>query len=67
MKHYREVLQKEFKRYQQQVIEGAEPANNQATLDPAENELELLCESQTALQAEVDQPEDELTRYLAKG
>ncbi|KAA8646772.1 uncharacterized protein ATNIH1004_005447 [Aspergillus tanneri] len=29
--------------------------------------LELLCESQTALQAEVDQPEDEITRYLAKG
>ncbi|KAA8643801.1 uncharacterized protein ATNIH1004_010575 [Aspergillus tanneri] len=67
MKHYREVLQKEFKRYQQQVIQETEPVDNQAIFDPAENELELLCESQTALQAEVDQPEDEITRYLAKG
>ncbi|KAA8642282.1 uncharacterized protein ATNIH1004_011224 [Aspergillus tanneri] len=67
MKHYREVLQKEFKRYQQQVIQETEPVDNQAIFDPAENELELLCESQTALQAEVDQPEDKITRYLAKG
>ncbi|KAA8649409.1 uncharacterized protein ATNIH1004_005310 [Aspergillus tanneri] len=62
-----EWRQKEFKRYQQQVIQETEPVDNQAIFDPAENELELLCESQTALQAEVDQPEDEITRYLAKG
>ncbi|KAA8646753.1 uncharacterized protein ATNIH1004_005428 [Aspergillus tanneri] len=67
MKHYREVLQKEFKRYQQQVIQETEPVDNQAIFDPAENKLELLYESQTALQAEVDQPEDEITRYLVKG
>lgn len=67
MKHYQEILQKEFKRYQQQVIQETEPADNQATLDPAENELELLCESQTAVQTEMDEPEDELTHYLAKG
>ncbi|KAA8646714.1 uncharacterized protein ATNIH1004_005389 [Aspergillus tanneri] len=42
MKHYREVLQKEFKRYQQQVIQETEPVDNQAIFDPAENELELL-------------------------
>jgi hypothetical protein len=67
MKHYQEVLQNEFKRYQQQVIPEIQPPEVQAPMDTAENELELLCESQTALQAEVDQPEDEITRYLAKG
>jgi ribosomal protein S15P/S13E len=67
MKTYQEVLQKEFQRYQQRVTLETEPTNIQASLDPIENELELLCESQTALQAEVDQPEDEITRYLAKG
>lgn len=67
MQHYREVLQKEFKQYQQQIILEAKPANIQASLDPIENELELFCESQTALQAEVDQSEDDTTHYLAKG
>jgi hypothetical protein len=33
----------------------------------AGDELEEMCDSQTALQAEVNQPEDEITRYLAKG
>ena len=67
MKTYQEVLRKEFQRYQQRVTLETEPTNIQASLDPIENELELLCESQTALQAEVDQLEDEITRYLAKG
>jgi hypothetical protein len=69
MKTYREVLQKEFRRYQQQqqVTSEKEPANVQVSFDPVEDELDLLCESQTALQAEADQPEDEITRYLAKG
>ncbi|KAF9884083.1 hypothetical protein FE257_002313 [Aspergillus nanangensis] len=34
--------------------------------DAIENELELMMDSQTSLQAEVDPPEDEITRYLAK-
>lgn len=67
MQHYRKVLQKEYEQYQQQVILEAKPTDIQSSLDPIENKLELLCESQTALQAEVDQPEDETTRYLAKG
>lgn len=67
MKHYREILQKEFKSYQQQVNKETEPLDIPVSLDSAEDELEELCELQTALQAEVDQPEDEITRYLAKG
>jgi hypothetical protein len=67
MKHYREVLQEELKRYQQHIIPEMQAAEVQASMDTAENELELLCETQTALQAEVDQPEDEITRYLTKG
>lgn len=65
--HYREILQKEFKSYQQQVNKGAEPLDIPVSLDSAGDELEELCESQTVLQTEVDQPEDEITRYLAKG
>jgi hypothetical protein len=68
MKHYRDKLQKEFTRYQQEVIPVIEPADSQAFTNPSEDEeLAILCDSQTPLQAEVDQPEDEITRYLAKG
>jgi len=67
MKTYRDVLQKEFNRYQQQVVPQAAPVNIQTSQDPIENELELMMDSQTSLQAEVDQPEDEITRYLTKG
>jgi hypothetical protein len=68
MKHYRDMLQTEFTRYQQEVIPVTTPIDAQASTDPAEDEeLAMLCDSQTALQAEVDQPEDEITRYLAKG
>lgn len=66
-KHYREVLQKEFKRYQLQFSQQTVPTDSQENVDAAQNELELLCEPETALRAEVDQREDELTRYLAKG
>ena len=41
--------------------------NIQTSQDPIENELELMMDSQTSLQAEVDQPEDEITQYLTKG
>lgn len=41
-----------------------EVADVQVSLDPVEDELDLLCGSQTTLQAEADQPEDEITRYL---
>jgi len=62
------MLQTEFTRYQQEVIPVTTPIDAQASTDPAEDEeLAMLCDSQTALQAEVDQPEDEITRYLAKG
>lgn len=69
MKHYREILQKEFTRYQQQVIPATEPAKVQASTDPAEDEeLTVLCDSQTTLPVgEADLQEDEITRYLAKG
>lgn len=69
MKTYWEVLQKEFQQYQQQqqVTLEKEPANAQVSLDPVEDELDLLCGSQTTLQAKADQPEDEITHYLAKG
>jgi hypothetical protein len=68
MKYYRELLQKEFTRYQQEVIPATEPADVQLSTDPAEDEeLAMLCDSQIPLQAEVDQPEDEITRYLSKG
>jgi hypothetical protein len=67
MKIYRDALQKEFNQYQQRVVPQAVPANTQTSQDPIENKLELMMDSQTSLQAEVDQPEDEITRYLAKG
>lgn len=68
MKYYRELLQKEFTHYQQEVIPATEPADVQLSTDPAEDEeLAMLCDSQIPLQAEVDQPEDEITRYLSKG
>lgn len=67
MKHYQEILQNEFKTYQQQVNKVTESLDIPVSLASAEDELEELCESQTALQAEVYQPEDEITRYLAKG
>jgi len=67
MKTYWDVLQKEFNQYQQQVVPQAAPVNIQTSQDPIENELELMMDSQTSLQAEVDQPEDEITQYLTKG
>ena len=67
MNDYYETLQREFKRYQQRVDLGTEPTEVQAAIDLAGNELDLLCESQTTMQAEVNQPVDEITRYLAKG
>lgn len=67
MKTYQDVLQKEFNQYQQQVVPQAAPVNIQASQDPIKNELELMMDSQTSLQAKVDQPEDEITRYLTKG
>lgn len=67
MKHYREVLQKEFNGYEQHINKKAGPLDIPVPLDSAGDELEKLCELHTVLQAEVDQPEDEITRYLAKG
>jgi hypothetical protein len=69
MKQYHEVLQKEFTRYQQQALLATEPAEVQASTGDAEDEeLAMLCDSQTTLPAtEADLQEDEITRYLAKG
>lgn len=45
-----------------------EPAEAQTFTDSAEDEeLAMLCESQTTLPTEGDQQEDEITQYLAKG
>lgn len=68
MKHYRNLLPKEFQRYEQEVIPVNKSVSAPASTDPAEDEeLAILCDSQAPSQAEVDQPEDEITRYLAKG
>lgn len=48
----------EFIRYEQEVIPVNKSANTQAPADAAEDEeLPILCNSETPLQAEVDQPE----------
>ena len=68
MKTYRDALQKEFERYRQDVLKLAEPIDAQASKETAEEEeLALLCDSQTPLLPDVDQLDDEITRYLAKG
>jgi hypothetical protein len=67
MSIYRDILQREFDRYQQRIAPRNEPSQVQVSPESDEEELDLIMDSQTALQAEVDQPEDEITRYLSKG
>lgn len=67
MKHYQNILQARFKLYQQLHSKEAEPINTERIFQSAGDELEEMCDSQTALQAEVNQPDDEIARYLAKG
>ena len=67
MRRYRDILQARFKLYQQKYQREIGPLSIERTPHSADDELEELCESQTALQAEVDQPEDEISRYLANG
>ncbi|KAJ6110883.1 hypothetical protein N7486_003118 [Penicillium sp. IBT 16267x] len=64
---YRDKLQKEFDQYQQRITPQKEPPQVQVSQKPDEEELDLIMDSHAALQGEVDQPEDEITRYLAKG
>jgi hypothetical protein len=68
-KQYREVLEKEFARYQQQLTDITEPATVEASTGPTGdfNDLDMIGESQPALQSAVDQKDDEITRYLAMG
>lgn len=68
-KQYREVLEKEFTRYQQQLIDTTEPATVEVSLCPTNgfSEIDMINDSQPALQTEADQEDDEITRYLAKG
>jgi ribosomal protein S15P/S13E len=68
-KQYREVLEKEFTRYQQQLIDTTEPATVEVSSCPANGfgEIDMINDSQPALQTEADQEDDEITRYLAKG
>lgn len=69
VKKYRQSLERKFERYQQQVSETIEPATVQASTGPTsdDEELEMMIDSQTPLQTEVDQEDDEITRYLSKG
>lgn len=67
MKHYQNILQAKFRLYQQLNSRDDEPLNTQRVSQSAGDELEEMCDSQTALHAEANQPEDEVARYLAKG
>lgn len=68
-KQYRKVLEKEFTRYQQQLIDTTEPATVEVSSCPANgfSEIDMINDSQPALQTEVDLEDDEITRYLSKG
>lgn len=70
MEEYRQVLQTEFKRYQQEILALADPLDTQVPQETAEEEeLAMLCDSQAAIPIEPEQvgDDDEITRYLAKG
>lgn len=67
MPFYRDKLQKEFDQYQQRIAPRNEPSQVQVSQEPDEEELDLIMDSHAALQGEVNQSEDEITRYLAKG
>jgi hypothetical protein len=69
-KQYREVLEKEFKQYQRQVLEVTAQAAVQESADPtaADNDGdEPMAGLETPVESEVVHEDDELTRYLAKG
>lgn len=67
MNHYRGLLQSKFDRYQQRHNREEQPADVERASYSITDELDELCDSQTALQAEADRPENELIQYLAKG
>jgi hypothetical protein len=67
MKIYRDALQKKYNHYQQQVTPQILSTSIEASKDPLDNDLEIFMDSQPTAQTEVDQPEDEITRYLTKG
>jgi hypothetical protein len=66
---YRKVLEKEFERYQQQLSGPIEIPTVDIMLAPTSdfNDLDMIGESQATIQSIVDQEDDEITRYLAKG
>ncbi|KAJ9481691.1 hypothetical protein VN97_g11775 [Penicillium thymicola] len=67
MSIYRDKLRKEFDQYQKRIIPQKEPSQAQVSQEIDEEELDFMMDSHAALQGEVEQPEDEITRYLAKG
>jgi hypothetical protein len=66
-KHYRKVLEKEFKRYQQQVPETTALVPVQESTNLADDDDEPMAGLETPIQSEVVYEADEITRYLAKG
>jgi hypothetical protein len=66
-KIYQDALQKEFIKYQQRFVPQVSPGDIDAAQGATENPLDSWVDSQPTVMAEVEQPEDELTRYLAKG
>jgi hypothetical protein len=67
MKIYRDALQKEFTQYQQRFAPQVLLGDIEAAQGAMENPLDSWVDSQPTVQAEMEQPEDEITRYLAKG
>jgi ribosomal protein S15P/S13E len=69
VKHYRKVLEKEFVRYQQELSGLTELAEVDTVQGPTGdfNDLDMIGEPQATVQSAVEQEDDEITRYLAKG
>jgi hypothetical protein len=69
VKQYRKVLEKEFVRYQQELSDSTELVEVDTILAPTGdfNDLDMIGESQATMQSAVEQEDDEITRYLAKG
>jgi ribosomal protein S15P/S13E len=69
VKQYRKVLEKEFVRYQQELSGSTELVEVDSILVPTGdfNDLDMIGESQATVQSAVEQEDDEITRYLAKG
>jgi hypothetical protein len=69
MKKYRDILQKEFDRYQERIQPQRYSTTEQAQqgIIDKNDDLTLLIDPHTALQPDVDQPVDEVADYLSQG